>query len=136
MDKRQLIAYRANKRRIDRLSKKIEDEDLKDFPVVAGKVKGSAKEFPYIERRFGVLMEEPDEKDDSLKRIKRLRAEKERAEKACLEVEQFISSIKDEIDRELFEFRFIDGLKVIEVAEKVGYTHGRVSQKISKYLKD
>lgn len=139
MDKRQLIAYRANKRRIGRLSKQIEDEELKDFPVVAGKVKGSDKEFPYIERRFGVLMEAPDEKDDSLKKIKRLRAEKERAEKACREVEQFIDGVEDENAKDILRMYYVDGNKKVPqkcIAEKFGYTQGRISQIIRDSLKD
>lgn len=51
-------------------------------------------------------------------------------------MEHFIAGIPDAGDREIFTYRFIDGMKVKEVAAAVGYTHGRVSQIISKYLKD
>lgn len=49
-------------------------------------------------------------------------------------------SLFDNIDnatiKEIFVLRYIEGKKVSEIAKDVGYTHGRVSQIISKLLKD
>lgn len=136
MTKKMLEAYQPNKRLIDRNYKKIEDERFREIPGVLGKVKGSSKDFPYIEQHFSVEMDEPTEADKQSKRIRRWRDEIDRAEEETEAVEQFVSGIPDARDRELFTYRYIDGMRVTEVAKVVGYTHGRVSQIIKKYLKD
>lgn len=136
MDRKLLESYPANKRLIERNLKKLEEEKLRDIPVIQGKVKGSSAEFPFTERRFSVEMDEPAEADKQGKRIKTLTAEIQKAEANIEEVDKFIFSIEDVRDREIFTYRFVDGLKLVEVAERVGYTHGRISQIIKKYLKD
>lgn len=75
MTRKQLESYRANKRIIKRNREKIDDENFRDIPVVAGKVKGSSNNFPYIPRRFGVQMNDPVEVDKSRKRIARWQQE-------------------------------------------------------------
>ena len=136
MDRKTLASYRPNKRLIERNKKKIEEEQFKDIPVVKGKVTGSSHEFPYIEQRFSVEMDDPTEAERQRKNIVRWGKEIQKAEKEMEDVERFIEGISDAGDREIFTYRFIDGKKVKEVADSVGYTHGRVSQIISKYLKD
>lgn len=134
MTRKKLESYRTNKRLIERNKKKIEEEQYKDVPVVMGKVKGSSNEFPYIERRFSVLMDEPVEADRASKRITRWKQEIKQAEKEIEEIEQFINEIADTRDREILIYRYIDGMKVVDVAKKVGYTKGRISQIISKNI--
>lgn len=136
MNKRLLESYQANKRLIERNKKKIEEEQHKDIPVVMGKVKGSAHDFPYIEQRFSVQMDDPVEADRAYRRILKWQQEIERAEKEMEEVERFIAGIEEVKGREIFTYRYVDGMKAVEVAKKVGYTKGRVSQIISKLLKD
>ena len=109
---------------------------MKEIPTVLGKVKGSSPNFPYIEQRFTVMMEEPVEADKQAERIKRLGQEIEQAEKEVDEVEQFISAIRDTRDKEVLSLRYIEGKKAIEVAGIVGYTKGRISQIVKKYIKD
>lgn len=136
MTRRLLEAYLPNKRLIERNRNKIQDEQMKEIPAVLGKVKGSSPDFPYIEQRFTVMMDEPVEADKQAERIKRLSQEIEQAEKEVDEVEQFISTIKDTRDKEVLSLRYIEGKKAIEVAGIVGYTKGRISQIIKKYIKD
>lgn len=76
------------------------------------------------------------EADKQAERIKRLGQEIEQAEKEVDEVEQFISAIKDTRDKEVLSLRYIEGEKVKDVGKQLGYTHGRISQIISKYVKD
>lgn len=135
MDKRKLEGYQANKRLIERNKQKIEDEQCRDIPVVKGKVTGSSSEFPYTKQRFTVQMDEPCESERVSKRIKGWQQEITHAEKEIEEVEQFIAGIEDVRDREIFTYRYIDGMKATEVASYLGYTKGRVSQIISKYVK-
>lgn len=136
MTRRLLEAYLPNKRLIERNRNKIQDEQMKEISTVLGKVKGSSPDFPYIEQRFTVMMEEPVEADKQAERIKRLGQEIDQAEKEVDEVEQFISAIKDTRDKEVLSLRYIEGKKAIEVAGIVGYTKGRISQIVKKYIKD
>lgn len=136
MTRRLLEAYLPNKRLIERNRNKIQDEQMKEIPTVLGKVKGSSPNFPYIEQRFTVMMDEPVEADKQAERIKRLGQEIDQAEKEVDEVEQFISAIKDTRDKEVLSLRYIEGKKAIEVAGIVGYTKGRISQIVKKYIKD
>lgn len=136
MTRRLLEAYLPNKRLIERNWNKIQDEQMKEIPTVLGKVKGSSPNFPYIEQHFTVMMDEPVEADKQAERIKRLGQEIEQAEKEVDEVEQFISAIKDTRDKEVLSLRYIEGKKAIEVAGIVGYTKGRISQIVKKYIKD
>lgn len=136
MNKRLLESYQANKRLIERNKKKIEEEKCKEIPVVMGKVTGSSHEFPYIEQHFSVQMNDPIEVDIMRRKTLKWKQEIVEAEKEIEEVEQFIGKIKEAKEREIFTYRYIDGMKAVEVAKKVGYTKGRVSQIISKLVKD
>ena len=136
MTRKKLKSYLANERLIERNRQKIEDEKYKDIPVVMGKVKGSAHEFPYIEQRFAVQMSEPVEADKVNRRIIKWEKEIEQAEKEMQEIERFISEIHEARDREILTYRYIDGMKVTDIACEVGYTHSRISQIISKYVED
>lgn len=136
MDKKTLESYKSNERLIERNRKKIEDEKMREIPVVKGKVRGSSHEFPYIEQSYTVEMDEPVEADQQSKRIKRWNQEIAQAEQENAGIEQFINGIADPKAREIFQYRYLDGMKAKEVGGIVGYTHGRVFQIIKKYLKD
>lgn len=136
MDRKTLESYIPNKRLIERNEKKIEDERFKEIPVVKGKVTGSSHEFPYIEQRFSVEMNEPIEAEKQRRNIEKLKKGIQDAEKEMEEVEKFIEGIPDAGHREIFTYRYIDDMDVQKVADAVGYTKGRISQIIKKYLKD
>ncbi|MCB6310084.1 sigma-70 family RNA polymerase sigma factor [Mediterraneibacter glycyrrhizinilyticus] len=111
-------------------------ERQENVPTVLGKVTGSSRDFSYTEVRTSVLMDEPKEMDEIDKQIRIREKRREQVEKLITEIEQFIAEIPDSRDRQIFELIYIDGKKQREVAEKVGYSKGRVSQIISGYLKD
>lgn len=136
MDRKTLESYQPNKRLIERNKKKIEDEQFKEIPVVKGKVTGSSHEFPYIEQRISVEMNEPIEAEKQRRNIEKLKKGVQDAEKEMEEVEKFIEGIPDAGHREIFTYRYIDDMDVQKVADAVGYTKGRISQIIKKYLKD
>lgn len=136
MDRKTLESYQPNKRLIKRNKKKIEDEQFKEIPVVKGKVTGSSHEFPYIEQRFSVEMNEPIEAEKQRRNIEKLKKGIQDAEKEMEEVEKFIEGIPDAGHREIFTYRYIDDMDVQKVADAVGYTKGRISQIIKKCLKD
>ena len=126
------------KRELVLIDKRLEKlyERQENVPTVLGKVTGSSRDFSYTEVRTSVLMDEPKEMDEIDKQIRIREKRREQVEKLITEIEQFIAEIPDSRDRQIFELIYIDGKKQREVAEKVGYSKGRVSQIISGYLKD
>lgn len=136
MNKKLLETYQANKRLIERNKQKIEDEQCKDIAAVKGKVEGSSPEHPYTMQRFTVVMSDPQEVGVSNERIRKWKQEIAQAEKEIAEVEQFIDKLEDVRVKEIFTYRYIDGMKAIDVANKLGYTKGRISQIISNLVKD
>ncbi len=134
--RKELEAYKVNERLIERNMKKIEDEKYKDIPTVYGKVRSSMNEHPYIETHMAVQMEEPVESDRRIRNLEKWEQEVSKAKSDNTKVEEFIDNIDNATIKEIFVLRYIEGKKVSEVAKDVGYTHGRVSQIISKLLKD
>lgn len=138
MTRDKLKQYRALKKEIASLDKaidKLQDRAI-DIPTVIGKVKGSSHDFPYIEEHFSVQMDEPREADMISRRMQIRQQRKEECEKLALEIEQFVREIPDSTDRQIIEMVFLEGMQLQDAGENVGYTKGRVSQKISAILKD
>lgn len=138
MDKHKLNQYRSLQKEIPLIQKKLDRlyEKKDSIPWVKGKVKASSKEFPYIERHVSVDMAEPKEADKINKQISINEARLKDAEADKLEIESFIAGIQDSTDRLIFELVYQQGKKLEEVGEIIGYTKGRISQKISNILKD
>lgn len=101
-----------------------------------GKVTGSSKNFPYTEVRTSVPMYDPKESDKVNKEIRFLEIERLTLQMEINEVEEYIAGIEDKEIKEIFELYFQQGMKQEEVADKVGYSRGRISQIIGAYLKD
>lgn len=136
MDKKILDNYRANKRLIARNKQKIAELEATEIPEVHGTVKGSMTEHPYLERRFPVIMSDPEETERQRKQKSRYEAEIERAGAEMEAAEQFIQGIPDVLHREILTARYVDGRKVEEIGGSIGYSKGRISQIISEILKD
>lgn len=138
MDKKKLSQLRSLKKELELIDRKLDRlyERQENVPVVMGKVTGSSKDFPYVEVRTSVLMDEPKEADEIEKQIRIREKRREQVESLITEIEQFIAEIPDSRDRQIFELRYIEELTMKKVGERVGYSKGRVSQIISSYLKD
>lgn len=136
MTKTQLMSYQANERLIMRYKEKMEEESLKERTSVAGSMKGSCKEFPYIEHGFTVSMEDSEERAASDKKTALWNREIEKAQKKNEEIRDFIAQIEDDRIKEIIQCRFIDGMKLMEIGDRLCYTKGRISQIINKFLKD
>lgn len=138
MTKKKLKQYGALKREIELIDTKLDQlyDRQKNIPTVLGKVKGSSPEFPYIETRPTVYMDEPGESDQIKKLIRMKTSRKVTAMGTVLEVEEFIADIPDSTARQIFEMTFLEEKKQQEVADQVGYSRSRISQIISEYLKD
>lgn len=80
-------------------------------------------------------MDEPKEGDEINRRLRIREKRREQIRESVLEIEQFIAGIPDSIDRQIFEFTYLDGLKQWEVADKVGLERSSISKRIDSYLK-
>lgn len=136
MDKKTLKKYKPNKERLIRIENQIQELCERESTVVMGKVTGSSADFPYTEVRTSVQMYDPYEEENVRRQIRRKEADRLLILKEQKEVEDYINGIDDPEIKEIFELSFIEGKKQIEVAEIVGYSRGRISQKIGEQLKD
>lgn len=138
MDKNKLEQYKSLQKEIPLINKKLDGlyKKKENIPVVMGKVKASSKEYPYIETHVQVLMDEPKEADRINEQIKINEDRLKKAQSDVLEIERFIASIQDSTNRLIFELVYLKGMKMKNVGEVVGYSKGRISQKISEILKD
>lgn len=137
MDKNKLNQYRSLQKEIPLINKKLDKlyERRTKIPDIKGKVKASSHEFPYIETHITVDMAEPKENEKITQQIRINEERLKKAESDVLEIERFIASIQDSTDRLIFELTYLKGMKLNEVGDVVGYSKGRVSQKISEILK-
>ncbi|HBV81451.1 MAG TPA: hypothetical protein DEB74_01355 [Lachnospiraceae bacterium] len=133
-----LKEYKRNRKELQLINEAIEtlDARLEDLEVVAGKVTKSSKDFPYIEEHVTVKMAEPIEAD----RIKAKMREKQKRravlEAEIREVEDFIEGLPEGIEKQIFEFIYLEGFSQKETAEMLNYSKGRISQIISEIAKD
>ena len=138
MDKKTLKQYRALLRELPKLNRDIGrlQERLDNVPIVSGKVTKSSDDFPYIEQHLTVQIQEPREAAEIRRQITIKEQRRDSADHDKTEIEEFIAGISDSTDRQIFELSYIDGKRQADVAKEVGYSQGRVSQIIGKYLKD
>ena len=136
MDKKKLSQLRPLKKELELIDRKLDRlyERQENVPVVMGKVTGSSKDFPYVEVRTSVLMDEPKEADEIEKQIRIREKRREQVESLIMEIEQFIAEIPDSRDRQIFELIYIDGKKQREVADEIGLERSVVSKRITNYL--
>ena len=136
MDKKKLSQLRPLKKELELLDRKLDRlyERQENVPVVMGKVTGSSKDFPYTEVRTSVLMDEPKEADEIEKQIRIREKRREQVEKLITEIEQFIAEISDSRDRQIFELRYIEGMKQKDVAEYMGMERSSISKIITAVL--
>lgn len=137
MTKKKLKQYGALSHELELIDKKLDQlyERQKKIPTIFGKVKGSSYQFPYIEVRPTVQMYEPIGSETVKRLIEIKKARKKQINTALLEIEQFISSIPDSIDRQIFELTYLEKKKQREVAEIIGLEQSSISKRITSYLK-
>lgn len=106
----------------------------KDIDAVPSKVIGTSKHFPYLEFRMGVYAYDPKQIAERDKLIAIYQDRLETARKEALRIEQFINSIPDSELRQIFRYRYIDGMKLREIAELMNMDRSSVGKKIRSYL--
>ena len=138
VDKKRLTQYKALEREKRKLQAEIGKlyDKLENVPVVLGKVKGSSKDFPYIEQHVTVQMAEPRTADENARKILEKKKRLRTVETELEEIRTFVDGIEDATTRQIFEMAFLEGKKQREIGDEIGYSRSRISQIIRDVLKD
>ncbi len=138
MTENDLSQYRAIQKEIEDLSLRIKKYEDMGTPMVADRVKGSSKHFPYIEKYYyvsGVDTEANNKRKRLILSLQRKRSDKvEELLKMENEIHDYIYTIPDSEVRQIFVFRYIDGLSQEEIGDKLHMDRSGVSRRITKYL--
>jgi DNA-directed RNA polymerase specialized sigma subunit len=139
MTENELNQYRAIKNEIEDLSFRIKQLEQMAVQLTSDRVKGSSKNFPYIEQHFyvrGIDQEEYERRQKWIKELQRKRNNKltELIEMEC-RIHDYIYTISDSEIRQIFIFRFIDGLSQEDIGQKLHMDRSGVSKRITKYVK-
>lgn len=134
MDKKELEQYCKLKKEIGYLQGRLNRLYRRDIPVVAGKVQASERYYPCIRKHVSVQMYEPEANDKLNKVIAILEERQRRCNEKMLEIERYIDGIGDSELRQIFEMRYIEGMKLREIADKVNLDLSVVGKKITSYI--
>lgn len=138
MNREKLNRHKQNKRELALIDKQIDRlyDRLEEVPEVKGKVSGSSKSFPYIETHTTVRMAEPKAATAIKDRIREKEIRQEQLMREIDEVRDFIEGLPESDEKKIAEMFYLDDEKQCDIADAIGYTQGRVSQILSKLLKD
>ena len=117
-------------------------EDLKqlnaDMHDMTGKVytdvvKGSTAEYPYIERHFQI---EGVDYHNYERLRKKMQAKEWELQDKFSKLEEWLEGIKDERLYLIFRLKYRNGMTNEQIGKEIGFTAGRISQMIHKYLRE
>lgn len=134
MTKKELEQYCKLKREIVTINKRLDSLRDRNVPVVVGKVMASGKEFPYLPGRVSVQMSDPKVNEAISRTIDILSGRLVRCNVLMSEIEEFINSIGDSELRQIFTLRYIEGMKLKDIAAEVDEDLSGVGKKITAYL--
>lgn len=138
MNREKLNRHKQNKRELALIERQLDKlyERLEGVETVSGKVTKSGDDFPYIEEHITVQMAEPKASTAIKERIREKETRREKLLAEIEEVEKFISGCSEGIEKQVLEMVYLEDMSQRDAAEVVGYSYGRVSQLISKAVKD
>ena len=138
MNKKLLSRYKQNKRELTLLDQQLDRlrDRLEEVDEVSGKVSKSSDDWPYIEEHVTVRMAEPKAAAKIKDKIRVKESRRQTVQLEVLEVESFIESLPEGIERQILEMVYLEGMSQGEAAEMIGYSKGRISQMISNAVKD
>ncbi len=138
MTKELLNRYKQNKRELTLLDQQLDRlrDRLEEVEEVSGKVSKSSDDWPYIEEHVTVRMAEPKAASMIKDKIRVKESRRQTVQLEVLEVESFIESLPEGIERQILEMVYLEGMSQGEAAEMIGYSKGRISQMISNAVKD
>ena len=126
MTKEMLISYRSKRQEIKELEYILRNRWKSESMISVDTILNYRKGYPVPEGVMGF---------DYERDIKR----KERLEKECKEVEEFVGEIRDSTTRRIFQMYFIDGEvkpSQTKVAKRLHLDRSRISRRIDDYLKN
>ena len=138
MNREKLNRHKQNKREIALIERQLERlyERLESVETVSGKVTKSGDDFPYIEEHITVQMAEPKAATAIKDRIREKEARREKLLAEIEEVENFIASLPESIEKEIMEMIYIDGMSQQDVGDTLNLERSGISKKINACLKD
>lgn len=133
-----IIQYNDLVARVERNGSKILELQVRDVPIVSGKVKGSSRHFPYIETHMTVQMEEPREADKIDKRIAALQTCIDNDQKKIDEIDMIYDSITDSELKTIFDMRVYEGKTWIDIAAELSDKKDRTTyaKKFKKFIEN
>lgn len=138
MTEKELSQYRAIKCEIDDLGVRIKRLEEKGVQMISDRVRGSSKHFPYIEKYFYITGVDIEEDEKRKRLIRDLQMKRNRKLDELLELESqihdYIYMIPDSEIRQIFIFRYLDGLSQEEIGFKLHMDRSGISKRITKYL--
>ncbi len=137
MTEKELSQYKAIRNEIADLNRRI--EETKQAEVIPfGIVKGSSKYFPYTPMTFNVAGIDPADATQRQDKISELLRDREvkRDEliKQQIEIEKFITGVKNSTDRTIFRMLAFDGKNKTEIGETLGYDRSNILKRMKKYI--
>ena len=134
MTKSELEQYCKMKKEIAYLEKRLDKLRDKDVPETSGKVQASDPEYPCLRKSVTVLINEPKASAARREAITVLENRQRRCEEKMLEVERYIDKIEDAELRQIFEMRYIEGMKLHEIADMLNRDLSSIGKKITAHL--
>lgn len=135
LTKKELEQYRRFKRSLEYKTSKLAESYEKEPESLVSTVKKTSKHFPYLEGLMGVWIYDPVESEKRDKRIQELSKDIYNLVKQTEAVENYISDIADEELQLIFSYRYIEGWKLKEIADKLNMDLSTVGKKITTYMK-
>ena len=138
MTKEILSRYKYNKKELALLDQQLDRlrTKLENVETVSGKVSKSSDDWPYIEEHVTVRMAEPRAAAKIKDKIRVKESRRQTVMCEVLEVEGFIESLSEGIERQILEMVYLDGMSQGEVGEILNLERSGISKKISGCLKD
>lgn len=138
MNKKLLSRYKQNKRELTLLDQQLDRlrDRLEEVEEVSGKVSKSSDDWPYIEEHVTVRMAEPKAASMIKDKIRVKESRRQTVMCEVLEVEGFIESLPEGIERQILEMVYLEGMSQGEVGEILNLERSGISKKISGCLKD
>lgn len=138
MTEQELNQFRMIELEIEDLTYRIKSIEDKGTQMVYDRVKGSSKHFPYIEKYYyitGVDTEENNRRKILIAELLRKRNKKlEELLEMENQIQDYIYKIPESEIRQIFIFRYIDGLSQEEIGMKLHMDRSGVSKRITRYL--
>lgn len=138
LTKQVLEDYQKLGRELERINKKLDYYANTPLKATHGIVKGSAKGFPYTERRIEVgapSIADTKQREQKVRELMiQLGNRKKEYEQMKFDIDIAIESIEDMEMRQILQYRYIDEMTIMEIGELLGYDRSTISKKIDRFL--